>query len=148
MVTFAIRGPIARSDLPGLCERVCALLKERRYRVTSTGKVEATRHGDVPGLAPWTQLLGNPEENVYFNIGYYEVIAAAIRAGVSVLSYGLEAYEAKLNRGCRLHKVVIDRGCTLPEGMVIGEDAAEDAQRFYRTEEGVVLVTPEMLRRL
>jgi ABC-type transporter Mla MlaB component len=23
---FAIRGPIARSDLPGLCDRVCALL--------------------------------------------------------------------------------------------------------------------------
>jgi ABC-type transporter Mla MlaB component len=25
-VAFAIRGPIARDDLPGLCERVCALL--------------------------------------------------------------------------------------------------------------------------
>jgi ABC-type transporter Mla MlaB component len=24
-ITFAIRGPIARSDLPGLCDRVCAL---------------------------------------------------------------------------------------------------------------------------
>jgi ABC-type transporter Mla MlaB component len=28
MVTFAIRGPIARSDLPGLCDRVCALLAD------------------------------------------------------------------------------------------------------------------------
>jgi ABC-type transporter Mla MlaB component len=27
-VAFAIRGPIARSDLPGLCERVCALLSQ------------------------------------------------------------------------------------------------------------------------
>jgi ABC-type transporter Mla MlaB component len=27
-VAFAIRGPIARSDLPGLCERVCTLLGE------------------------------------------------------------------------------------------------------------------------
>jgi ABC-type transporter Mla MlaB component len=26
MVAFAIRGPINRADLPGLCERVCALL--------------------------------------------------------------------------------------------------------------------------
>jgi ABC-type transporter Mla MlaB component len=26
-VAFAIRGPIARDDLPGLCERVCALLE-------------------------------------------------------------------------------------------------------------------------
>jgi ABC-type transporter Mla MlaB component len=25
-VAFAISGPIARADLPGLCERVCALL--------------------------------------------------------------------------------------------------------------------------
>lgn len=26
-ITFRIRGPLARSDLPGLCERVCALLE-------------------------------------------------------------------------------------------------------------------------
>ena len=26
-ITFAIWGPIAREDLPGLCERVCALLE-------------------------------------------------------------------------------------------------------------------------
>jgi len=25
-ITFGIRGPLARSDLPGLCDRVCALL--------------------------------------------------------------------------------------------------------------------------
>jgi ABC-type transporter Mla MlaB component len=25
-IAFAIRGPIARTDLPGLCDRVCALL--------------------------------------------------------------------------------------------------------------------------
>lgn len=27
-ITFAIWGPIARSDLPGLCNRVCALLEQ------------------------------------------------------------------------------------------------------------------------
>jgi ABC-type transporter Mla MlaB component len=26
-IVFAIRGPIERNDLPGLCERVCALLE-------------------------------------------------------------------------------------------------------------------------
>jgi ABC-type transporter Mla MlaB component len=26
-VAFSIRGPIARADLPGLCDRVCALLQ-------------------------------------------------------------------------------------------------------------------------
>ncbi len=32
-VGFAIRGPIARGDLPGLCERVCALLEACPARV-------------------------------------------------------------------------------------------------------------------
>ena len=27
-VAFAVTGPIARDDLPGLCERVCALLSQ------------------------------------------------------------------------------------------------------------------------
>ena len=27
-LTFAVWGPIARTDLPGLCDRVCALLGE------------------------------------------------------------------------------------------------------------------------
>jgi glucose-1-phosphate adenylyltransferase len=53
-----------------------------------------------------------------------------------------------IGRGSRLRKVVIDRGCRLPEGSVIGEDAASDGQRFFRTESGVVLVTKEMLDRL
>jgi len=26
MIAFSVRGPIARADLPGLCERICALL--------------------------------------------------------------------------------------------------------------------------
>ena len=32
-VAFAIRGPLARADLPGLCERVCALLRASRAGV-------------------------------------------------------------------------------------------------------------------
>ena len=27
-IAFAIRGPIGRADLPGLCKRVCALLEQ------------------------------------------------------------------------------------------------------------------------
>lgn len=27
-ITFAVRGPIARTDLPGLCDRICRLLAE------------------------------------------------------------------------------------------------------------------------
>jgi ABC-type transporter Mla MlaB component len=32
-VELAIRGPIARADLPGLCNRVCAILGARRPAV-------------------------------------------------------------------------------------------------------------------
>jgi glucose-1-phosphate adenylyltransferase len=56
--------------------------------------------------------------------------------------------DVQINRHCRLKKVVIDRRCTIPEGLVIGEDAEEDARRFHRTEGGVVLVTREMLDKL
>jgi glucose-1-phosphate adenylyltransferase len=49
--------------------------------------------------------------------------------------------QVTVNRSCRLQRVVIDRGCTIPEGMVIGEDPVADAACYYRTEEGVVLVT-------
>ena len=56
--------------------------------------------------------------------------------------------ECEIGRGCRLSKVVIDRGCNIPDGMVIGENAEEDGKRFYRTDNGVVLVTKEMLEKL
>jgi glucose-1-phosphate adenylyltransferase len=53
-----------------------------------------------------------------------------------------------IGRGCRIKNVVIDRGCELPEGLVVGEDAALDAQRFERTAGGVCLITRDMLARL
>ena len=56
--------------------------------------------------------------------------------------------EVTVGRGCKLSKVVIDRGCVLPDQLVIGEDPELDAKRFERTENGVVLVTREMLKRL
>ncbi|MGE4239355.1 glucose-1-phosphate adenylyltransferase [Ramlibacter sp.] len=56
--------------------------------------------------------------------------------------------QCEIGRGARLSCVVIDRGCTIPDGMVIGENAEEDARRFFRTDNGVVLVTKEMLDKL
>ena len=54
----------------------------------------------------------------------------------------------QVSRGARLTKVVADRACIIPEGMVIGEDAEEDARRFHRSEGGVTLVTRDMLAAL
>jgi len=56
--------------------------------------------------------------------------------------------EVDIGRHARLNRVVIDRGVRVPEGMVIGEDPQVDAQRFYRSEGGVTLVTAEMISRL
>ena len=50
-----------------------------------------------------------------------------------------------INRNVVLKNVVIDRGCVIPEGMQIGVDLALDAKRFYVSEKGIVLVTPDML---
>ena len=56
--------------------------------------------------------------------------------------------EVQIGRGARLTRTVIDRGCYIPDGMVIGEDAALDAERFHRSENGITLVTMEMLKKL
>ena len=53
-----------------------------------------------------------------------------------------------IGRGSRLRRCVIDRGCEIPAGLVVGENAEEDAQRFERTENGVVLITQDMLNKL
>ncbi|MBL8258568.1 MAG: glucose-1-phosphate adenylyltransferase [Candidatus Competibacteraceae bacterium] len=50
-----------------------------------------------------------------------------------------------IGRHCRISKAIIDRACAIPPDTVIGENAEDDARRFYRTEQGVVLITREML---
>ncbi|WP_455818356.1 glucose-1-phosphate adenylyltransferase [Pseudomonas cerasi] len=56
--------------------------------------------------------------------------------------------DVEVGRSCRLRRCVIDRACVLPEGTVIGENPDDDARRFYRSEEGIVLVTRTMLAKL
>ncbi|MFV8816918.1 glucose-1-phosphate adenylyltransferase [Haliea sp. E17] len=50
-----------------------------------------------------------------------------------------------IGRHCVIRKAVIDKGCKIPPGTRIGVDREEDEKRFYVSENGVVLVTPEML---
>jgi glucose-1-phosphate adenylyltransferase len=53
--------------------------------------------------------------------------------------------DVDIGRGARLRRVVIDRGVRIPEGLVVGEDAGEDARRFRRTDRGIVLITQPMI---
>lgn len=53
--------------------------------------------------------------------------------------------EVEVGRHSRITQAVIDKGCQIPPHTIIGEDPAADAERFYVSPGGVVLVTPEML---
>ena len=78
------------------------------------------------------------------------VLRSVLFSGVRVHSHAHVEWsvllpEVHVGRHVRLKRVVIDRGCHIPDGMVIGEDAEADARRFFRTDSGITLVTPEML---
>lgn len=69
---------------------------------------------------------------------------------VRVHSYGnIEASvilpKVEIGRNVTLRRVVIDKGAKIPEGMQIGVNPEEDRKRFYVSEKGITLVTPEML---
>ena len=86
------------------------------------------------------------------------ISGAKVRRSVLFSSVHLHSYsvveesvllpQVDIGRGCHLRRVVVENGCRVPPGTRIGFDEAQDAQRFYRTEGGVVLVTKEMLQAL
>ena len=51
----------------------------------------------------------------------------------------------EIGRNARLRRVVVEKKCVIPEGLVVGYDAAQDRERFFVTEKGITLITPEML---
>lgn len=56
--------------------------------------------------------------------------------------------DVSIGYACRLQRCIIDSGCVLPNKLVIGENPQWDAQHFYRSEGGIVLVTQKMLDNL
>jgi glucose-1-phosphate adenylyltransferase len=51
----------------------------------------------------------------------------------------------EIGRYARLRRVVVEKQCVIPEGLVVGYDPEVDRTRFYVTEKGITLITPEML---
>jgi glucose-1-phosphate adenylyltransferase len=77
------------------------------------------------------------------------LLSTGVRANsFSVIDEAVILPYVQIGRSARLKKVVIDRGVRIPEGLVVGEDPEEDAKRFRRTEEGVVLITQKMINGL
>lgn len=66
-------------------------------------------------------------------------------AEYSVLEDAVILPNVRIGSNCVLKRVVIDKGCNIPPGTVIGVDLEADKARFHVSEQGVVLVTPEML---
>jgi len=54
----------------------------------------------------------------------------------------------EVGKNCRISRAIIDEGCMVPDGMVIGEDRVADEARFHVTENGISLVTSQMLGRV
>ena len=52
---------------------------------------------------------------------------------------------SEVGRHARLTNAVLDRGVSVPAGLVVGEDPAEDARWFRVSEGGVTLITQPML---
>jgi glucose-1-phosphate adenylyltransferase len=55
--------------------------------------------------------------------------------------------DVDIGEGSRLRRAIVARGCRIPHGMVVGEDAEDDARRFHVTVEGITLITPKLLQR-
>jgi glucose-1-phosphate adenylyltransferase len=51
----------------------------------------------------------------------------------------------KVSRNVTLKRVVVDKNCVIPEGMTVGVNREEDARRFFVSDNGITLITPDML---
>ena len=80
---------------------------------------------------------------------YRSVLFSQVRVhSYSAVNWAVLLPGVQIGRHARVTRAVIDRDCMVPDGMLIGEDAAADAARFFRTESGITLVTRDMLRKL
>jgi ABC-type transporter Mla MlaB component len=113
-VAFAIRGPITRGDLPGLCDRVCALLDESR-----PGVVLCDVHGVEPDCVTVDALA-----RLQLAAGRYTCQVRLRHASEELLE--LVAFMG-------LSEVLPDRASTL--GVKPGREAEEREQRLGVQEE-------------
>jgi glucose-1-phosphate adenylyltransferase len=54
----------------------------------------------------------------------------------------------EIGRSCHISNAIIDEGCVIPHGTIIGQDVRFDSEHFHVTDNGVVLVTRDMLAAL
>jgi len=83
------------------------------------------------------------------------ISGAAVRSSVLFSDVHVDSYSevtdsvilpnVSIGQHVRLKRVVVDKGCRIPDGLEVGFDREKDAKRFYVTDRGITLITPEML---
>ena len=83
------------------------------------------------------------------------ISGAAVRRSMLFSSVRVHSYstvedsvilpKVDIGRNVRLRRVIIDKYCHVPAGLTAGYHAEEDRKRFHVTENGITLITPEML---
>jgi glucose-1-phosphate adenylyltransferase len=74
------------------------------------------------------------------------VLFANVRVdGYATIEQSVLLPSVEIGRHVVVKRAVIDKHCRLPAGLVVGVDPDEDRKRFHVTEQGVTLITPEML---
>jgi glucose-1-phosphate adenylyltransferase len=66
----------------------------------------------------------------------------------SLVEHSVVLPRVRIGEHCVVRRAIIDEGAVIPDGTKIGIDPVADAERFFVTERGVVLVTSAMLRNL
>lgn len=66
----------------------------------------------------------------------------------STLKRAIVLPEVEVEEVVQLTNVVIDKGVVIPKGLAVGNDPKLDAERFYRTKNGVCLITQSMIDKL
>jgi len=63
----------------------------------------------------------------------------------SVVTDSVVLPDVTIGKNCKINKAIIDKSAIIPDGSVIGESRDVDARKFHVSEEGVVLIVPDML---
>jgi len=119
----------------------------------------------------WTHQVQRPAAKFVFNEGNRRgvaidsvIAAGCIVSGAAVtrsllftnvransyseISDSVILTNSDIGRHAKLRKVILDHNCRIPEGLEVGFDAELDSERFYRTDNGVTLITQSMLAKL
>jgi glucose-1-phosphate adenylyltransferase len=77
------------------------------------------------------------------------VLSRGVRVGsYSEVSESILFDDVKVGRYARLHRVIVDKRVEIPEKIEIGFDVERDKQRFSVTDQGITVVTQDMIERL